>query len=347
MTAVILFIAAINTRSVKIFGELEFWLTIVKVGAIVAMILGGIALMVMGFNYMPDVPTGPQNLINHGGLLPKGIEGLLASLAVVVFSFGGIETIGITAGEAKDPKRSIPAAVKAVPARILLFYVGTMVVIMSLVPWNQITSESSPFVQIFSALGVPAAPAILNVIVITAAVSAINADTFGAGRMLFGLAEQGQAPRAFAKVSRNGVPSMTVVVMCLALGVGAVLNWLIPENVFLIIASIAMFATVWVWLMILLAHIAMRREVETKGLPESEFKVPLWPWASWAAVAFIVLVIGLLGWAEDTRVALIVGVVWLGLLAIVYALTRGGHRRPDLDDLTATAAQASGTQADA
>ncbi|HAG62938.1 MAG TPA: proline-specific permease ProY, partial [Kocuria sp.] len=141
--------------------------------------------------------------------------------------------IGITAGEAGDPARSIPKAVNAVPARIMLFYVGTMVVIMSLVPWNQITGDASPFVQIFSALGIPAAPAILNVVVIVAAISAINADTFGAGRMLFGLAEQGQAPQAFTKVSRNGVPWLTVVVMGVALGIGAVLNAVIPENVFL------------------------------------------------------------------------------------------------------------------
>lgn len=335
--AVILFIAGINTRHVKVFGELEFWLTIVKVSAIIAMIVGGVALMVIGVSFEPGTVVGPQNLTEHGGFLPNGVAGLLAALAVVVFAFGGIETIGITAGEADDPKRSIPRAINAVPARILLFYVGTMAVIMSLVPWNQITGEASPFVQIFSALGVPAAPAILNVVVISAAISAINADTFGAGRMLYGLAKQGQAPEAFAKVSRNGVPWMTVLVMCAALGVGAVLNAVIPEDVFLIIASIATFATVWVWLMILLSHIAMRREITKKNRPESEFKVPLWPLASWAAVGFIVLVIVLLGWFPDTRVAMVVGLVWLMLLGIGYLTrVRGiGRHRPELDDHTA------------
>ena len=266
VTAVILFIAAINTRNVKIFGEMEFWLTIIKVGAILAMIGGGIVLMVLGVSYAPGEPVGPQNLVDHGGFMPNGLGGLLAALSVVVFAFGGIETIGITAGEAGDPARSIPKAVNAVPARILLFYVGTMVVLMSLVPWTEITGEASPFVQIFSALGIPAAASILNVVVIVAAVSAINADTFGAGRMLFGLAEQGQAPQAFTKVSRNGVPWLTVVVMGIALGIGAILNVVIPEDVFLVIASIATFATVWVWLMILLSHIAMRREIERKNL---------------------------------------------------------------------------------
>ena len=275
VTAVILCIAAINTRNVKIFGEMEFWLTIIKVGAILAMIGGGIVLMVLGVSYAPGEPVGPQNLVDHGGFMPNGLGGLLAALSVVVFAFGGIETIGITAGEAGDPARSIPKAVNAVPARILLFYVGTMVVLMSLVPWTEITGEASPFVQIFSALGIPAAASILNVV--------------------------------------------------------------IPEDVFLVIASIATFATVWVWLMILLSHIAMRREIERKNRPESAFKVPFWPVASWAATAGILFVIVLLGWFPDTRVALIVGVVWLVLLGVGYLLfvKGGGRNRPDLDDHTA------------
>ena len=337
VTAVILCIAAINTRNVKIFGEMEFWLTIIKVGAILAMIGGGIVLMALGVSYAPGEPVGLQNLVDHGGFMPNGLGGLLAALSVVVFAFGGIETIGITAGEAGDPARSIPKAVNAVPARILLFYVGTMVVLMSLVPWTEITGEASPFVQIFSALGIPAAASILNVVVIVAAISAINADTFGAGRMLFGLAEQGQAPQAFTKVSKSGVPWLTVVVMCVALGIGAILNVVIPEDVFLVIASIATFATVWVWLMILLSHIAMRREIERKNRPESAFKVPFWPVASWAATAGILFVIVLLGWFPDTRVALIVGVVWLVLLGVGYLLfvKGGGRNRPDLDDHTA------------
>ena len=337
VAAVILFIAAINTRNVKIFGELEFWLTIIKVGAIIAMIVGGIVLMVIGVSFAPGETVGPQNLVDHGGFMPNGVGGLLAALSVVVFAFGGIETIGITAGEAGDPARSIPKAVNAVPARILLFYVGTMVAIMSLVPWNTITGDASPFVQIFSALGIPAAPTILNIVVIVAAISAINADTFGAGRMLFGLAEQGQAPHAFTKVSKAGVPWLTVVVMAVALGIGVVLNALIPEDVFLVIASIATFATVWVWLMILLSHIAMRREIERKNRPESAFKVPFWPVASWAATAGILFVVVLLGWFPDTRVALVVGVVWLVLLGVGYALfvKGGGRHRPDLDDHTA------------
>ncbi|GAB47345.1 amino acid permease [Mobilicoccus pelagius] len=323
VVAVILLIGAVNTRKVAVFGETEFWLTIIKVGAIIAMIAGGIALLVMGTSFSGSAQPGLHNLTSHGGFAPHGLAGFVASFAIVVFAFGGVETVGITAGEADDPARAIPRAVNSVPVRILLFYVLTMVVIMSLVPWNEITEDASPFVQIFSTLGVPYAPSILNVVVITAALSAINSDTFGAGRMLYGLARQGQAPQAFASVSRNGVPWLTVVVMCVALGIGAVLNALV-ENVFLLVASVATFATVFVWLMILLAHLGMRRRIAREGLPESQFRVPMWPIASWLAVAFMVFVIGVLAWFPDTRGAMIVGVVWVLFLGVAYAVA---HRR--------------------
>lgn len=329
VVAVILLIGAVNTRKVAVFGEMEFWLTIVKVGAIVAMIVGGVVLLVMGTSYSGGVEPGLHNLTAHGGFAPNGLAGIVASFAIVVFAFGGVETVGITAGEADDPARAIPRAVNSVPVRVLLFYVLTMLVIASLVPWNQITTDASPFVQIFSTLGVPYAPSILNVVVITAALSAINSDTFGAGRMMYGLARQGQAPRAFASVSRHGVPWLTVLVMCVALGIGAVLNVLV-EDVFLLVASVATFATVFVWLMILLSHIAMRRRIARENLPESAFRVPFWPVASWLAVAFMVFVVGVLAWFPDTRVAMIVGVVWVAFLGVAYVLARSTHRAPEV-----------------
>lgn len=324
--AIIFVIAGLNTLHVKVFGELEFWLSLVKVLAIVAMIVGGIALMVFGFHLQAEAAVGPQNLVEHGGFMPHGIGGLIASLAVVVFAFGGIETIGITAGEARDPGRSIPKAINTVPVRILLFYVLALGVIMSLFPWEKIGSEGSPFVQIFAGLGIPAAPSILNAVVITAAISAINSDIFSAGRMLFGLARQGHAPQAFAKVSRNGVPLLTAAIMGCTLLAGVVLNALLPEQIFLIIASIATFATVWVWIMILLAHIAMKRELAREG-GASAFPVPWWPFASYAALAFMGLVLAVLGFFEDTRAALVVGVVWIGLLVAAYRLWVKGHGR--------------------
>jgi histidine transporter len=315
--SIIFFIGALNLCAVKVFGEMEFWLSIIKVGAIVAMILAGFGIMLFGFG-VAESGTGVHNLWAHGGFMPNGISGLIASFAVVVFAFGGIEIIGVTAGEAQNPQRTIPRAINAVPLRILLFYVLTLFVLMAIFPWPQIGTQGSPFVQIFDSLGISSAAAILNVVVITAAISAINSDIFGAGRMLYGMSKQKQAPAGFAHLSRHGVPWMTVVVMAAALLIGVLLNYLIPENVFLLIASIATFATVWVWLMILLSQVGMRRRMNREETAALKFPVPLWPLAPAAAIGFMLFVFGVLAYFPKTQPAMWVGLVWIALLVIAY-----------------------------
>ncbi|WP_439863453.1 amino acid permease [Pseudomonas antarctica] len=318
---IVFLIGGLNLCNVKVFGEMEFWLSLLKVSAIVAMILGGFGIMLFGIHSAGETQaSGISNLWAHGGFMPNGIGGLIASFAVVMFAFGGIEIIGITAGEAKDPQRVIPKAINAVPLRILLFYVLTLFVLMAIYPWPQIGSQGSPFVQIFSNLGIGSAATILNIVVISAAVSAINSDIFGAGRMMYGLAQQGQAPKGFAQLSKHGVPWMTVVVMGAALLGGVVLNYLIPENVFLVIASIATFATVWVWLMILFTQVAMRRSMTKEQVAELKFPVPFWPYAPAAAIVFMLFVFGVLGYFPDTQAALLVGAVWIVLLVVAYLL---------------------------
>lgn len=320
---IVLLIGGLNLCSVKVFGEMEFWLSLLKVAAIVAMILAGFGIMLFGIGSAGSADaaaTGISNLWSFGGFMPNGVGGLIASFAVVMFAFGGIEIIGITAGEAKDPQRVIPKAINAVPLRILLFYVLTLFVLMAIYSWTQIGSQGSPFVQIFDSLGISSAATILNIVVITAAVSAINSDIFGAGRMMFGLAQQGQAPKGFAQISRHGVPWMTVLVMGVTLLAGVVLNYLIPEDIFLVIASIATFATVWVWLMILVTQIAMRRSMTAEEVAQLKFPVPFWPYAPIAATVFMVFIFGVLGYFPDTRAALIVGAVWIAFLVVAYRL---------------------------
>ncbi|WP_152226875.1 amino acid permease [Pseudomonas sp. SCB32] len=320
--SIVFLIGGLNLCNVKVFGEMEFWLSLLKVGAIVAMIVAGFGIMIFGLGHhvSADAAMGVSNLVGHGGFMPNGIGGLIASFAVVMFAFGGIEIIGVTAGEAKDPQHVLPRAINAVPARILLFYVLTLFVLMCLYPWPQIGTQGSPFVQIFSNLGIGSAAAVLNVVVISAAISAINSDIFGAGRMMYGLAQQGQAPRSFGKVSRHGVPWLTVVVMGGALLVGVLLNYLIPENVFLLIASIATFATVWVWLMILVSQVAMRRSMSREEAAQLKFPVPFWPYGPALAIAFMVFIVGVLGYFPDTQTALIVGVIWVVFLVASYLI---------------------------
>ena len=319
--SIICFIGALNLCTVKVFGELEFWLSILKVSAIVAMIVAGLGIMLFGFGFgLADGAPGVQNLWAYGGLMPNGVSGLIASFAVVVFAFGGIEIIGVTAGEAKDPQHAVPRAINAVPLRILLFYILTLFVLMAIFPWPQIGTQGSPFVQIFDSLGVGSAAALLNLVVISAAISAINSDVFGAGRMLYGMAKQGQAPAGFARVSRHGVPWLTALVMAAALLVGMLLNYLIPESVFLLIASLATFATVWVWLMILLSQVGMRRSMAAEQVAALKFPVPFWPAAPIVAIAFMLFIFAILAYYPATQPALGAGIVWLALLLGAYWL---------------------------
>ncbi|WP_227999502.1 amino acid permease [Nocardia australiensis] len=315
--AIIFFIGAINLLHVKVFGEVEFWFSLVKVAAIVAMIIGGIAILIFGFG-VHDTATGVANLWSDGGFFPAGFGGFVACFAIVMFAFGGTEIIGITAGEAEQPERAIPRAINTVPVRIILFYVLTLAVIMAINPWQGIGSEGSPFVQIFQGLGIGPAATVLNVVVITAALSAINSDIFGAGRMMYGMAQRGQAPEAMRQVSRNGVPWMTVVIMTVALLVGVLLNYLIPDKVFLVIASIATFATIFVWLMILLSQYRSRKRMNVAEVAALKFPVPFWPYGQLITIGFLVFVIGVIAFDADSRVALIVGAGWLALLFLAY-----------------------------
>lgn len=319
--SVVLIIGAINLMNVKVFGELEFWFSFFKVATIVVMIVAGVGMIVWGIGNGGE-PTGIHNLWSNGGFFSNGVMGMILSLQMVMFAYGGVEIIGITAGEAKEPHKSIPRAINSVPWRILVFYVGTLFVIMSIYPWNQVGTNGSPFVLTFQHMGITAAAGILNFVVITASLSAINSDVFGVGRMLHGMAEQGHAPQVFARLSRRGTPWVTVVVMVLALLVAVYLNYIMPEKVFLVIASLATFATVWVWIMILCSQIAFRRKLNREQANALAFPLPGGAATAVVGVVFLVFIIGLIGYFPDTRIALYAGMGWILLLLVSYALRR-------------------------
>ncbi|MGV0380003.1 amino acid permease [Corynebacterium lehmanniae] len=318
ITVTLLIISAANLAAVRLFGELEFLLTLIKVGAVVAMIVGGAAILAFNLGSQPET-MGVSNLWSDGGFFANGISGMAASFILVLFAFGGTEIIGVAGTEAEDPDRSIPKAVNTVPARILIFYVLSILIILMINPWRTINGEDSPFVQIFDTLGVSWAAALLNVVVFSASLSAINADLFGTGRVLAGLAKEKLAPRAMAKTYRD-VPVMTVVMLIIALIVGVILNQRYPD-IFETVAALATFATIFVWLMILLAHIASRRNISPAEEQNLKFPVPFWPYGQWFAVAFILFTFGTMVWMEEFHTALIVGVAFLILMSILYFVT--------------------------
>lgn len=324
VAVVLLIVGAANLASARWFGELEFGMTVIKVGAVIAMILGGAAILIFHLGTAPD-HAGVSNLWNDGGFMPNGFTGMISAFILVLFAFGGTEIIGVTASEAESPETSIPKAVNTVPFRILVFYVLAIFVIVAINPWRTITGDESPFVQIFTTLGVNWAAALLNVVVISAALSAINSDLFGAGRVITGMAKQNHAPAFMAKMSR-GVPVMTIVTLLLVLVAGVVLNYFIPESIFESIAALATFATIFVWLMILLAHVAFRRHLPPSDIATLKFPVPLWPLGQYFAIAFILFTFGIMFWQPDFHMALWAGLGFTVLMTVVYYAT-GTHKK--------------------
>jgi L-asparagine transporter-like permease len=316
----VVMIGTLNLMAVKVYGEMEFWFTMIKVVTVVLMILGGAGMIWLGWGNGGQ-PTGLSNLWRHGGWFPNGAIGMVFALPVVVFAFGGIETVGMAASEASHPERTIPRAVNSVLWRILIFYVGALFVIMAIYPWNQLGTQGSPFVTTFAKLGIAQAAGLINFVVITAALSGFNSTTFSGSRMLYSLACKGQAPAALARVSAHGVPIRGVLVTLACLVFGVLLNYLLPERIFGMMMSILSFNTVWTWSMVLIAHFSFRRR-----FGKTAFPLRGWPFTSALCLAFFLFVVVMLGYNPDTRVALSVGAAWVALLTVAYYLFGIGRR---------------------
>ena len=325
----IVMLGLINFIAVKVFGEFEFWFALIKVVAIVAMIALGGSVILFGFTNDWQ-PLGLNNLWQHGGFFPNGFSGMLLSLQMVLFAYVGIEMIGLSAGEAENPRKTIPMAIDSLAWRILIFYMGAILVILAIFPWNQIGQQGSPFVVMFERIGLREAAGLINFVVITAALSSCNAGIFSGGRLLYALSVNGYAPAPFARLSRYGVPHravMTTVVVCMT---GVVLNYFVPEKAFQYIMAAVTFVGLMVWIAILLTQMKFRRSLSAAQVAELNYKAPWTPYTSWFALVFICLVIVLMGFHEDARIALVLGPCLLAVyLAMFYIV--GLHRTTKLN----------------
>ena len=310
-----------NLLAVRMFGELEFWFALIKVVTIVALIVSGLVVLVF---HVGDLGAGASfsNLWSHGGFLPFGIGGMLLTMQIVMFAYVGVELIGVTAGEAQDPKVVLPRATNGIILRILIFYIGALIVIMALVPWNELSPSVSPFVFVFEKLRVPAAAGLINLVVITAASSSCNSGLFSTGRMLWSLAQRGHGPRPFARLSPRHVPAAGIHASAAVMLLGVALNYMVPERVFIWVTSVALVGTFWTWGIILVSHLNYRRAVLAGRVPAAPFRMPGAPFANWAVLAFLVAVSALLWRDPDNRVALYVAPVWFGLLTIGYLASK-------------------------
>ncbi|WP_251518653.1 amino acid permease [Staphylococcus sp. HKU1] len=314
----VLILMLLNLTSTKVFGELEFWFSIIKVITIVFLIVIGIVMIVFAF-HTPYGKTSLSNLVSHDGFFPHGASGFFMSFQMVVFSFTGLEMLGITAGETKDPHKTIPKAINSVPVRILLFYIGALAVMMTIMPWNTIDPNDSPFVSLFGIIGIPFATSVINFVVLTAASSACNSGIFANSRILHGLSEKKQTNRYLMKTNKRGVPVISILVTCLLLSITVLLNYFIPNatQVFFYVTAISTILLVAVWMFIVYAYIKYIKNNPEKH-KKSHYKLPGGIHSARVVQLFFVFVLVLLFIAPDTRMGVVLSPLWFILLGIIY-----------------------------
>jgi aromatic amino acid transport protein AroP len=311
-------INAISLFNVKAFGEMEFWFAIIKVLAIVGMILFGAWLLISG-------DAGPQatvaNLWQHGGFFPHGVSGLVMAMAVIMFSFGGLELIGITAAEADNPSHTIPKATNQAIYRILIFYIGALGILLSLYPWQKVVTSGSPFVLIFHALNSNIVAHALNVVVLTAALSVYNSGVYSNTRMLYGLAKQGNAPQSLLKLNARGVPLTALGVSALATGVCVVVNYFMPARAFGFLMGLVVSALIINWGLISWIHLRFRAQKKASG-QVTQFRSLGYPFTNYLCLAFLAAILVVMYLTPDLQLSVYLIPAWLAALAIGYRLRR-------------------------
>ncbi|MER6110137.1 MULTISPECIES: amino acid permease [Streptomyces] len=315
-----------NLISVKMFGEIEFWFSMVKVTAIIGMIVIGLGVLTFGFSAAGDT-AAVSNLWAFDGFFPKGIGSSLMTLQGVMFAYLAIEIVGVTAGESKNPEKTLPKAINTLPWRIALFYVGALTVILCVVKWTEFAPGVSPFVEAFAQIGIPAGAAIVNFVVLTAALSSCNSGMYSTGRMLRSLAENGEAPRIYQRLSSSKTPALGIATSVVFMGIGVVLNYVVPEKAFGYVTSIATAAGIWTWLMILISHILYRRQVVAGRLPASSFPAPGGSVCSYIAIVFLLFVTALIAIDAEARICLYVMAGWAFVLGIGWVALKSRNPR--------------------
>lgn len=313
-----------NLVSTKAYGAIEFYFALIKVLTIILMIIIGVLVIFMGLgNHWR--PVGLSNLWAHGGFFTGGVKGFLFALSIVVGSYQGIELLGITAGEAANPKKAIVASVKSIVWRILIFYLGAIFVIVAIFPWNQLATVGSPFVETFSKVGITGAAGIINFVVLTAAMSGTNSGIYSASRMLYKLSQEGKVPKIFGKLSSHRVPSVAILTISFGILLGIILNIFLSSfkggavNLFVLIYSSSVLPGMVPWFVILLSELRFRR-ANPEIIQNHPFVMPLYPMSNYLAIISLLLIVVFMFINPDTRASVTVGFVFLIVLTINFII---------------------------
>jgi AAT family amino acid transporter len=300
VVAVSLLLIAINAMQVGSFAELEYWFAILKVVAIAAFVLVGLGL-ILGLG--PAKPMGLSNLTQHGGLLPHGMKGVWLAMSLTLTSYMGIEIIGVTAGEARQPAKTIPRAMRTVVARLILCYVLSIAVMLTITPWDKMSSglTGSPFVFAFRSVGISYAAGIMNLVVIAAALSSANTNLYLTSRTLFSLSRDGYLPRALGRLGRNGVPYLALLLSTAGMVAAILLAIFAPGHAFLSLYGIAVAGMFFVWIVVLLAHLSFRRVLGPARIAALPIRLPFSPYAQIVALASLAAIASSTFFVESLR----------------------------------------------
>ncbi|MGA4791892.1 amino acid permease [Nocardia sp. AB354] len=291
-------VVSINLISVRWFGELEFWAALIKVVALVAFLIVGVVILGGRFD-LDGQTTGPSLLSAHGGLFPTGFLPLVTVTTGVVFAYAAVELIGTAAGEAENPEKIMPRAINSVIARIALFYVGSLVLLGLLLPYSDFHAGESPFVTFFSKLGVNGAGSIMNLVVLTAAFSSLNAGLYSTGRILRSMAMNGSAPKVASRMSSSGVPYVGILATgCIAL-IGVGLNAMVPDKAFEIVLNMSALGTIFAWTAIILCQLQLWRWSRIGKVERPSFRLIGAPYTSIATLVFLAAVVVLMAASDD------------------------------------------------
>ncbi|STP37696.1 amino acid permease [Enterococcus durans] len=307
----------LNMVAVSLFGELEFWFALIKVVAIIAFIIIGAYMIIT--HYKTSAGTvSISNLWSHGGFFPKGGKGFILSFQMVTFAFAGIELVGLVAGETKNPEKVLPEAINNIPIRIILFYLGSLFVIMSIYPWNSLNADNSPFVEVFSEIGITIAASLINLVVLSAAASACNSAIYSTGRILRSLSQEGSAPKRFRRLTTHRVPGNALVFSTIVIFISVVLNYIMPSEVFTLISSIATTCFLFIWSMLVYTHLKYRKSI--LGKKAHSFKIPFYPFSNYLVFLYMAFTCVVLLLGKDTRIALLLTPVWFICLLVIYRI---------------------------
>ena len=314
---------SLNLITVKMFGEIEFWFALIKIVAILGLVATGLYMVFSGFESPAGRAASLANLWSDDGMFPHGLMGFFAGFQIAVFAFVGIELVGTTAAEAKDPERTLPRAINSIPIRIIMFYVLALIAIMAVTPWRDVVPGKSPFVELFVLAGLPAAASLINFVVLTSAASSANSGVFSTSRMLYGLAQEGDAPQAFEKLSSRRVPANGLYFSCTCLLLGAAMIYVIPNLVeaFTLVTTVSAILFMFVWSLILLSYLKYRAQRPALHLA-SAYKMPGGQVMCYVCLAFFAFILVLLSLEDDTRKALVVTPIWFVVLAVTYRSMR-------------------------